>query len=60
MIEKDEVVSPTHVSIERSKGQHMSIQSHELMQGRSQIEIIHKDEVYLLRITRQDKLILTK
>ncbi|MCU7842869.1 MAG: hemin uptake protein HemP [Candidatus Thiodiazotropha sp. (ex Monitilora ramsayi)] len=38
----------------------MSIQSHELMQGRSQIEIIHKDEVYLLRITRQDKLILTK
>lgn len=36
------------------------LQSRDLMQGCSQIEIVHRGEVYRLRITRQDKLILTK
>lgn len=37
-----------------------TLQSRDLMQGCSQIEIVHRGEVYRLRITRQDKLILTK
>ena len=37
-----------------------SLESRDLMQGRSQIEIVHRGEIYRLRITRQGKLILTK
>ncbi|MEJ2590570.1 MAG: hemin uptake protein HemP [Candidatus Thiodiazotropha sp.] len=37
-----------------------TLESRDLMQGRSQIEIVHRGEIYRLRITRQGKLILTK
>jgi hemin uptake protein HemP len=36
------------------------IQSDELFSGRTQLTIIHNGEPYQLRITRQQKLILTK
>jgi len=34
--------------------------SRDLFQGRREVVILHGDEKYRLRITRQDKLILTK
>lgn len=36
------------------------IHSHVLMQGRNQIEILHGNQIYHLRVTRHGKLILTK
>ncbi len=36
------------------------IQSCMLMRGKDQIEIVHGDQIYCLRVTRQGKLILTK
>lgn len=36
------------------------VESDTLMQGRDQIEILHRGQVYHLRVTRQGKLILTK
>lgn len=37
-----------------------TISSNELFQGTREVLITHQDEVYRLRLTRQDKLILTK
>ncbi|HEY1235046.1 MAG TPA: hemin uptake protein HemP [Candidatus Binatia bacterium] len=36
------------------------IESHHLFQGNSEIVIVHQNEEYSLRITRNGKLILTK
>ncbi len=36
------------------------IESERLMQGKDQLEIIHRGEIYRLQVTRQGKLILTK
>jgi hemin uptake protein HemP len=36
------------------------IESNHLFQGRSEVVIVHQDEEYNLRITRNGKLILTK
>ena len=36
------------------------IHSDLLLQGSEQLEIVHRGEIYRLRITRQGKLILTK
>jgi hemin uptake protein HemP len=36
------------------------VESRDLLQGRDQVEILHRGETYRLRITRQGKLILTK
>jgi hemin uptake protein HemP len=36
------------------------IESHRLFQGNSEIAIVHQNEEYNLRITRNGKLILTK
>lgn len=36
------------------------IASHELFRGAQEIIIVHRNEEYRLRITRQNKLILTK
>ncbi|PXA99007.1 hemin uptake protein HemP [Nostoc sp. 3335mG] len=36
------------------------VKSEELFSGRSEIQIEHQGMVYRLRVTRQDKLILTK
>ena len=37
-----------------------SIPSHNLLQGASSVEIEHAGQRYLLRVTRENKLILTK
>jgi hemin uptake protein HemP len=36
------------------------IQSEVLFEGRSEVVILHRDEEYRLRVTKSDKLILTK
>jgi hemin uptake protein HemP len=36
------------------------LESESLFEGRAEILIVHKDEEYRLRITKNDKLILTK
>ena len=42
------------------ESQAIKLDSHALFEGRKEIIIIHQDQEYRLRITRQDKLILTK
>lgn len=37
-----------------------TISSEELFAGHSEVVIVHRDVSYRLRVTRQDKLILTK
>jgi hemin uptake protein HemP len=44
----------------RSFSANHPVESRDLMQGRDQVEILHRGETYRLRITRQGKLILTK
>jgi len=41
-------------------GQRSRIPSHNLLQGASSVEIEHAGQCYLLRVTRENKLILTK
>ena len=48
---------PTQERARSVKGQ---IDSQLLMQGRDQIEILHGNQIYQLRVTRHGKLILTK
>lgn len=47
-------------SQERARSVIRQIDSHVLMQGKDQIEILHGNQIYHLRVTRQGKLILTK
>ena len=42
------------------KKQHKTIHSHELLQQGKEVFILHKGDQYLLRCTRNGKLILTK
>ena len=42
------------------KYQHKTIHSHELLQEGKEVFILHKGDQYLLRCTRNGKLILTK
>jgi hemin uptake protein HemP len=39
---------------------HVSVSSRDLFQGRREVVILHAGQEYRLRITRADKLILTK
>ena len=39
---------------------HGPIDSHELLRGATTIEILHAGQRYFLRVTRENKLILTK
>ena len=41
-------------------GQPLQVKSSELLRGRTMVEIEHGGQRYMLRVTRQDKLILTK
>jgi len=43
-----------------SAGQRSRIPSNNLLQGASSVEIEHAGQCYLLRVTRENKLILTK
>lgn len=36
------------------------VNSHQVLQGRTAVEIIHAGQRYVLRVTRENKLILTK
>ena len=47
-------------SQEASRSLKKQIKSDHLLQGREQIEILHRGQVYHLRVTRHGKLILTK
>jgi len=38
----------------------LNVTSNDLMQGKKELVIIHNDQRYMLRITRNGKLILTK
>ena len=42
------------------KNQHKTIHSHELLQQGKEVFILHRGDQYLLRCTRNGKLILTK
>lgn len=45
---------------DKEEGNSPVINSGILFQGYRYIRILHRDEIYILRITRSDKLILTK
>lgn len=47
-------------SIEAASGKKPRIESNQLFRGNSEIVIVHQEEEYNLRITRNGKLILTK
>lgn len=53
------VTSEDKAADSRSRA-HDSVTSQELLGGRRQLEIEHKGERYILRLTANDKLILTK
>jgi len=58
---KDPSLPPSPLSREpHSARDCLQIESERLMQGKDQLEIIHRGEIYRLRVTRQGKLILTK
>jgi hemin uptake protein HemP len=50
----------TGSAVSASSGKKPRIESTELFSGNSEIVIVHQDEEYSLRITRNGKLILTK
>lgn len=60
MNHKNDEPDPTCRSDQPSADPLRRLHSRQLMQGCSQIEILHRGEVYRLRITRQGKLILMK
>ena len=45
---------------DRKEGDRRTIASSELFGGQTEVLILHNGEEYRLRVTRQDKLILTK
>ena len=47
-------------NIEAASGKKPRIESNQLFRGNSEIVIVHQEEEYNLRITRNGKLILTK
>jgi len=48
------------VTIPAASAVQQNITTHELMQGKKELIITHNDQRYMLRITRNGKLILTK
>jgi hemin uptake protein HemP len=54
------VVSPAANSLAPGRNKRLQVDLKDLLQGSSEIEIVHQDEVYTLRLTRNNKLILTK
>jgi hemin uptake protein HemP len=52
--------APAGVTTSPAVGRKPRIESQRLFQGNSEIVIVHHDEEYSLRITRNGKLILTK
>jgi hemin uptake protein HemP len=62
---RETIVNPatqraTKPSVPAASGQKPRIESNRLFQGKSEIVIVHQNEEYNLRITRNGKLILTK
>ena len=51
---------PAQTMASSSAGQRPRIPSNNLLQGASSVEIEHAGQCYLLRVTRENKLILTK
>ena len=60
MTRKSPASTPTPHLSQQAASASRTLESRDLMQGCSQIEIVHRGEIYRLRITRQGKLILTK
>ena len=66
LVEKSEAKLKKESIVEEKKNhidlkyQHKTIQSHELLQQGKEVFILHKGDQYLLRCTRNGKLILTK
>jgi hemin uptake protein HemP len=52
--------APAGATTSTAVGRKPRIESNHLFQGNSEIVIVHHDEEYSLRITRNGKLILTK
>lgn len=50
---------PPKVPVENDKERHR-VGSEEILRGRNAVEIEHAGQRYLLRVTRENKLILTK
>lgn len=48
--------APVTMQVQRNR----RVDSHELFRGGNEVFIVHKGEEYRLRITRNEKLILTK
>jgi len=48
------------VTIPAASAVPQNVTTHELMQGKKELVITHNDQRYMLRITRNGKLILTK
>lgn len=48
--------APVAMQVQRNR----RVDSHELFRGGNEVFIVHKGEEYRLRITRNEKLILTK
>lgn len=51
---------PVQTLASSPSSQRSRIPSHNLLQGASSVEIEHAGQCYLLRVTRENKLILTK
>jgi hemin uptake protein HemP len=51
---------PTGITVRPETGAPVVVRSEELLAGQREILIIHDQEVYRLRLTRNGKLILTK
>ena len=43
-----------------NKTSRLQVALKDLLRGRNELQIVHQDQVYVLRLTRNDKLILTK
>lgn len=46
--------------MEKAKQKELVVESAEILKGQTSIRIVHGGEIYVLRITKSDKLILTK
>lgn len=51
---------PTMKVVETKSSQLPVIESHELLRGSGQVLILHAGQTYILRQTKENKLILTK
>jgi hemin uptake protein HemP len=54
------MTEPAPARADRAGPSHVRVSSREILRGQREIVILHGDHEYRLRITRADKLILTK